>query len=120
LETALVCGIPEQTFWELTPRKFKIYVNASRELQRERDTEAWVNGMYTLRALQVALDQAFSGRKSTTKYFEAPILKLQANGGSKYEDASDWPEEKKEEYRKRFLGKLQTMEKKFNDSRAKK
>lgn len=43
-----------------------------------RDEEAWINNIYTMRAFEVVMAHfgaGLSGKKSSAKYFEEPMLK---------------------------------------------
>lgn len=103
LPDALRMGIDEKTFWELTPRKFKIYSNAYSEKLKEKDRFNWQLGAYVMQAVSVSLDHAFNGYKARSEYPEKPFCE---QGEDEYIDASNWTEEQKEEARMKLFGYL--------------
>lgn len=68
------------------PTDLKPYEEASNLALMRQDTLNWYNGLYTLSALQVALSQAFEGKKSRAEYVEKPLLSdLDMTEEEKYE-----------------------------------
>ena len=69
--------MPRREFFHLSPRSLKAYDKAY-ELQRKVDDEkAYMQGLYNLRAFEVALDQfgaGLAGKKSSAEYFKKPFL----------------------------------------------
>ena len=57
-----------------TPNELQPYETAYKMRLEDIDTLNFYNGLYTLRALNMALDSALGGGKSHIKYFEQPII----------------------------------------------
>ena len=74
LPAYLAIGVSEEKFWDSTPADLKPYVEAHKLLQKERDNEAWRNGMYVMNAFQVVLANVLGGKKSKAEYFSKPLL----------------------------------------------
>lgn len=66
-------GMTEEQFWHSNPRIWKVWEEAHKQKINEINTLNWLNGMYTLNALSVALDNAFNGKKAKSEYMEKPI-----------------------------------------------
>lgn len=58
----------------LTPKESQAFYEANRIRREEIDDISWVMGMYMLRAVSVALDHGFNGRKARSDYFDKPIM----------------------------------------------
>lgn len=116
LPHCLAIGVPYNTFWHLTPKKIKAFEKAY-ELQRKiEDEKAYMQGIYTLKALEVALSHlasGFSKQKSNAKYFEEPLLSCKNNNG-------ELSEEEKQRQREAFVAMLETMKTNFELNHKKK
>ena len=64
-------GMTYEQFWYGEPIMAKYYYETHKRLMKQQNEMMWVNGMYTLNALQVALNNAFDKRK--IKYVEKPF-----------------------------------------------
>ena len=64
-------GMTYEQFWHGKPEMAKFYAETHKRLMQEQNQMMWVNGMYTLNALQVALNNAFNTHK--IKYEEKPF-----------------------------------------------
>lgn len=99
--------MPYRLFWHLTPKKLKAFRKAYK-IQREiEDEKAYMNGIYTLKALEVALssfDAGLSGKQSKVTYFDKPLLKIAME-----QEQSD----KLQKQRELFVAKLLTMQANF-------
>lgn len=64
-------GMTYEQFWYGEPVLAKYYAEAHKLGRKQRNEEMWVNGMYTLTALQTALNNAFNKHK--IKYVDKPF-----------------------------------------------
>lgn len=64
-------GMTYDQFWYGEPGLAKCYYEYNKLMNKKRNEEMWVNGMYTLNALNVALNNAFDKRK--IKYLSKPL-----------------------------------------------
>ena len=64
-------GMTYDEFWHGVPDMARHYAEKHKLLMKQQNQILWVNGMYTLNALQVALNNAFNDRK--IKYVEKPF-----------------------------------------------
>lgn len=95
------------------PSDLKPYEKAY-ELRREiRDEETYMQGIYTMKALEVVLSHFAAGlakKRSKEKYFEEPLLSKLKNSGLHGENLS---EEELQKQRELFVAKLLTMQANF-------
>lgn len=71
---ALAVGCPYETFMSLTPKESQCFYEAQRIKREQIDDISWVMGMYMLKAVSVALDHGFNGRKAHSDYFDKPLM----------------------------------------------
>lgn len=64
-------GMSYEQFWYGEPIMAKYYYETHKTLMKQQNEIMWVNGMYTLNALSVALNNAFNKQK--IKYAEKPF-----------------------------------------------
>ena len=64
-------GMTYDEFWFGEPIIAKFYAEKHKLLRKQENERMWVNGMYTLNALQVAINNAFDKHK--IKYIEKPF-----------------------------------------------
>lgn len=64
-------GMTYDEFWYGEPVMAKYYAERHKLLRKQKNEEMWVNGLYTLDALTVALNNAFDKRK--LKYVDKPL-----------------------------------------------
>lgn len=64
-------GMTYEQFWYGEPSIAKTYYEFSKLENKKKNEEMWVNGLYTLDALQVALNNAFDKHK--IKYMQKPL-----------------------------------------------
>ncbi len=67
----MLYGMTYEQFWYGEPIIAKYYAEKHKLERKQRNEEMWVNGLYTLDALQVALHNAFD--KNKIKYIEKPL-----------------------------------------------
>lgn len=67
----MLYGMTYDEFWHGEPIMAKYYAERYKLMRKQKNEEMWVNGMYTLNALQVALNNAFDKHK--IKYVEKPF-----------------------------------------------
>lgn len=107
LPESLSIGVPYKLFWHLTPKKLKAFSEAYKIQRNIDDEKAYMNGIYTLKALEVALSgfaAGLSGKQSKAKYFDKPLLKV-ATEQEKAENLQN--------QRELFVAKLLTMQTNF-------
>ena len=77
LPYALLCGMTTEEFWTCEPR---VYVSFIRKHELELDEinyQSWLIGLYTHKAFNVTLANAFSKKSSLKEtYFEKPLEEL--------------------------------------------
>lgn len=116
LPHCLAIGVPYNLFWHLTPKKIEAFKKAY-ELKRKIDDEkAYIQGIYTLKALEVSLSHlaaGFANKKSDAKYFDEPLLSGKNNNG-------ELSEEEKQRQREAFVAMLETMKTNFELNHKKK
>lgn len=75
LPSALFIGIPYETFWKLNPATLAAYQEAfdkkAKLEAKERDTVAWLQGAYVMRAVAAAVN-------SKNQYPKAPLAQEEA------------------------------------------
>ena len=67
----MLYGMTYEQFWFGDPWMAKAYKEKHLLMRKQKNEEMWVNGMYQLSALQVALNNAFDKHK--IKYLEEPF-----------------------------------------------
>lgn len=71
---AMRIGIPYDVFWNITPYEFEIMSDAYKEQQRYANYMMWINGAYTVSALQATVGNMFKKKgEQPNKYFEEPL-----------------------------------------------
>ncbi len=63
----------EEQFWHSNPRKIAVWEEAHKVKVNEINRLMFINGLYTLNATRVSVEQCLIGRKSRSKYYEEPI-----------------------------------------------
>ena len=63
----------EAQFWHSNPRKIAVWEEAHKAKINESNWLMYINGLYTLNAVSVAVERCLMGRKAKGKYFEEPI-----------------------------------------------
>lgn len=109
MPNALAVGVPYDLFKHLNPVKLEPFFEANRIKRRMADEDMWrMCGSYMLSALSVAIDRAFSGRKSKAEYIKSPIL-------SDDEERKDgFTEEELQQQREMFVTRLKAMKANFD------
>ncbi len=78
LPSYLAIGMSSDEYWHGPPELCEAYRRAW-EIERDnRYSSEWRQGMYTLRALAVALDGALNGGKAKAEYPDAPLFSTRA------------------------------------------
>lgn len=57
----------------MNPRILRAYAKAEELRRQQVDADAWLNNLYNLHAIQVALDKGFNGKKSKLEYPDRPF-----------------------------------------------
>lgn len=68
-------GITRKEIDEGCPSDFEPYEEAYRLSIRQSDESNWMLGMYVNRAVAVAIEHCFNGKKAQSKYVEHPFMK---------------------------------------------
>lgn len=107
-------GIPYETFWSLTPNEFEVMFDGYMEQQRHINYMNWINGAYTLSALQSVLSGIF-GKKGSKPldYCKEPIPIFK-------EKERELTEEEKKEEQLKVLHMLEAMQASFEATHPKK
>lgn len=104
-------GVPYEMFWHLTFKKLKVYDKAYELRRKIEDEKAYMQGIYNLKALEVALSHfssTFSKGKCDAKYFDVPLL------SDKNKTQNEYTEEELQRQRELFVAKLQIMKANFD------
>lgn len=64
-------GMTYDEFWHGDPWMAKAFYEKHKLSRQQKNEEMWVNGMYQLKSLEVALNNAFNKHK--IKYYEKPL-----------------------------------------------
>lgn len=57
----------------MNPKILRAYVKADELRRKQADQDLWLNNLYNLHAIQVALDKGFNGKKSKLEYPDRPF-----------------------------------------------
>lgn len=74
----LTYGMTAEEFWHCNPRMYKVYRRAYIMKKQARNEEMYVNGIYTLKAVEVAVTNIVNAlfsksKKEPLKYFDKPL-----------------------------------------------
>ena len=94
-----------------TPYDLEPYLEAFKMRQRVIDQNAWQHNMYTLSAVQVAVERCLSGKKARSQYLEEPMSEIAIE--KQKEDDKNISEDEIVRQRKALLAKLQIMQTNF-------
>lgn len=103
-------GVPYDTFWSLTPNEFEVIFNGYIEQQKMKNYMNWINGAYTLSALQSVLSSIFNKNKHID-YCKKPI--------PIFEETKELTEEEKKIEQEKILNMLLAMQTAFEVSHPK-
>ena len=103
LKLALRIGVSKEEFENITPHEFELMIEAYKEQQKHANYMMWVNGIYTMSALQASVGNMFK-KKGTDpiKYFEEPL--------PIFEERKELTEEEKISEEKKLLLMLESMQ----------
>lgn len=96
----------------LTPKETQCFYAAHKIRREQIDDASWVMGMYMLRAVSVALDHGFNGRKARSNYFDKPLMTdiIQSEKPKKSSsDGEDMSEEEIQRKRDQLVNALSVM-----------
>ena len=99
---------PDQ-FWNGKPKLCETYRKLHKLRSEQRNEELWLQGLYNLDALSVALNNSFSKRKA--KYIEQPFQIFPKTEDEKKRDI--------EETRKKLVERLDAWKKAFDSQQNK-
>lgn len=101
--------LPYETFWSLSPYEFEVIFDGYIEDQKRLNRMNWINGMYTMSALQSVLGTLFGKKGSEPiKYMEKPVQIYEDDKSQK-----DLTEEEKVEEQEKLLLYLQSLQMSF-------
>lgn len=75
----MAIGMTKHEFMHSLPNDLYVFFKAHKLRLKMRDEEMWYIGKYVEIAVGVALDHAFNGRKSNSKYPEKPFMQEEIN-----------------------------------------
>ena len=103
LKLALRIGVSKEEFENITPHEFELMIEAYKEQQKHANYMMWVNGIYTMSALQASVGNMFK-KKGTDpiKYIEEPL--------PIFEERKELTEEEKISEEKKLLLMLESMQ----------
>ena len=103
LKLALRIGVSKEEFENITPHEFELMIEAYKEQQKHANYMMWVNGIYTMSALQASVGNLFK-KKGTDpiKYIEEPL--------PIFEERKELTEEEKLSEEKKLLLMLESMQ----------
>ena len=103
LKLALRIGVSKEEFENITPHEFELMIEAYKEQQKHANYMMWVNGIYTMSALQASVGNMFK-KKGTDpiKYIEEPL--------PIFEERKELTEEEKLSEEKKLLLMLESMQ----------
>ena len=103
LKLALRIGVSKEEFENITPHEFELMIEAYKEQQKHANYMMWVNGIYTMSALQASVGNMFK-KKGTDpiKYIEEPL--------PVFEERKELTEEEKLSEEKKLLLMLESMQ----------
>ena len=109
LKLALRIGVSKEEFENITPHEFELMIEAYKEQQKHANYMMWVNGIYTMSALQASVGNMF--KKNNSKPYEYPKKPYDLN------EKKELTEEELQKQRELFVAKLQVMKANFELSR---
>lgn len=114
LPIAFLWGVSEERFWDSCPSELKPYKISYEMKMKQKDEEAWAQGMYFYSAVSAALAK-FAGNKRA-EYIKSPVSS-QKNTITNEENMTD---NQKEKYVEQLFTNLMIMQSNFNNSHNKK
>lgn len=106
LPAYLAIGVPEEKFWDSSPKELKPYTIAYRLNMKAKDAESWRLGMYVMNAMSTVMANAFS-KNSKAQYLKKPFL------SDMEEEYHEPTEEEMKMERDRLLSTLMIMKDNF-------
>ena len=103
LKLALRIGVSKEVFENSTPHEFELMIEAYKEKQKDANYMMWVNGIYTMSALQASVGNMFKKKGADPiKYIEEPL--------PIFEERKELTEEEKLSEEKKLLLMLESMQ----------
>ena len=96
----------------MNPHIIKLHIKGEEEKVKRVDYLNWLNGLYTQRAVGVAVERCLAGRKSKSEYIEKPIL--QEAEEKRQIETGELSEEEKKKQTEQFFMKLRIMGANYN------
>lgn len=98
----MALGMTYNQYWYGDPLMVRAFYKADRIRQERKDSEAWLNGLYVLRALEATVGNVF--RKEGTQPAEYPERPYSAK------ETAEEPTSEDEEERERLMAELYLMQ----------
>lgn len=102
-------GMGYDEFWQMTPRKLKVYIEGFKLKRQIEDENSWLVGGYMFNAVTLALGNAFRKKGTNAEgYFEVfdkPFLMMKND--------EELTEEDKQKYIDQFMASLHVMQKNY-------
>lgn len=91
----------------MNPHIIKLHIKGQEEKIKHTDYINWLNGIYTQRAVCVAVEHCLAGNKAKSEYIEKPIL--QEMEEKRQIEVGELSEEEKKRQTEQFFMKLRIM-----------
>lgn len=104
----MLCGMTPEQYWNGDPYLAVAYRKLHKLRVQQRNEELWLQGLYNLDALSVALNNAFSKKKA--KYMERPL--------QIFPKTEDEKKREIEETRRKFVARLDALKQAFEKNKA--
>lgn len=104
----MLCGMTPEQYWNGDPYLAVAYRKLHKLRVQQRNEELWLQGLYNLDALSVALNNAFSKKKA--KYMERPLQIFPKTEEEKKREI--------EETRRKFVARLDALKQAFEKNKA--
>lgn len=85
----MAIGVSYERFMDSCPKELEPFVESERLKMLRRDEDMYVIGIYTQRAVEVAIEHCLAGRKAKSRYFDKPISRnMEKNNNTGQEEVA--------------------------------
>lgn len=102
----MAIGVSYERFMYSCPKELEPFIETERLKMIRRDEDMYVMGVYTQRAVAVAIEHCLAGRKAKSKYFDKPLM---ADGFNEENGEANISEAELQKQREAFMAKLMLM-----------
>lgn len=95
------------------PKELEPFVESERLKRIKIDEDLYVLGIYTQRAVAVAVEHCLAGNKAKSQYFDKP-LRAEYDNASQEQEETHLSEKELQKQREMFVAKLMIMQTNFN------